>query len=362
MPLHPIVTLSPLFCRNGFGYFQRSKGGMLSDGFRLARRAIRQSGSPLFFKISLAVAGILAGSEMLHEGRAHASDQNSLTSPANAATNNSFPPLTEIFQGRTFESTFQRDIFFLREVHDRYPAYWPSLLEANITVDDYIRAPSKLLRFVEELGAALHGKDDITSSTNLALITSSPDFYANTNGYHPEISRAAARALMGIGPSGLKALAASLNEARYRVDPGGMEELIEVIGQTRPESIELVKALTAIAFDFSTTNAAIYPNCTRSAVLNVLRLPGGVASVQERLTADAALDNPGRFQAVVEGIAAAHVGELKSHLQVIDTAVQTRLEGLTNAPGAYRDNLLTLAKTLQHTTGEAKVKSQHTTR
>ena len=309
----------------------------------------------------LALAGNLFGLGALCDCRALASEQSVPAASANT-TNNSFPTPTEILQGRTFESTFQRDVFFLQAVHDRYPAHWSALVEANITVQDYVSAPAKLLRFVEELGMALRGRDDITAVTNLALITSNPDFYANTNAYHPEISRAAARALMGMGPSALKALAGSLTEARYRVDPGGIEELADVIGQTRPESGELVKALSAVAFEFSTTNAAIYPKCTKSAVLNVLRLPGGATSLQQRLTAEAALDNPGRFQAVIEGIDAAHVGELKSHLQNIDTAVRTRLEGLTNSPGAYRDNLLELAQALRDTVGEEKSKSQPSTR
>jgi hypothetical protein len=272
------------------------------------------------------------------------------TPPADAEGTNSFPPLTEIFQGRSFEITFERDVFFLRAVQGRYPAYWSGLLEANITLNDYLSAPSKILRFVEELGAAMRGKDDATAITNLALLTSNEDYYANTNAYHPEISRAAAQALIGVGPTGQKALAGSFTERHYCIDPGGLEDLAAVMGETRQPAPDLLKALTATAFDLSTTNGAIYPNCTKAAVRNLLDLSGGLAAVRLRLTAEGALDNPGRYQAILEGIAASHNVELATNLELIARGCKARLDDLTNSPSAYRDDLQELSKRLHEAT------------
>src|SRR5215831_15971169 len=119
--------------------------------------------------------------------------------PANAAAvdgTNSFPSPNEIFQGRAFTNKFERDVFFLRKIRESYPMHWAPLLEANVTIADYVVAPDKLLRFVEELGAATANTDDATAVTNLAAINADPEFYANTNASRPEIDSAAALALM----------------------------------------------------------------------------------------------------------------------------------------------------------------------
>jgi hypothetical protein len=76
-----------------------------------------------------------------------------------------FPSVNEILQGRTFGSKFERDVFFLREVRRQYPAFWAPLLEANITANDYAWNPSKLQLFLEELGTAAKGSNDVAAST-----------------------------------------------------------------------------------------------------------------------------------------------------------------------------------------------------
>src|SRR5262249_40670710 len=48
--------------------------------------------------------------------------------PTLPAAVESLPPVTEILQGRTFGSTFERDVFFLKRVHSSYPAFWSPLL------------------------------------------------------------------------------------------------------------------------------------------------------------------------------------------------------------------------------------------
>src|SRR5215813_3625776 len=127
--------------------------------------------------------------------------------PDQASKSNTFPDVSDVFQGRTFKNEFERDVFFLRSIHDHHRQHWAALLQANITPDEYVRSPAKLLRFVDELGHAMSDRNDLAASTNLALLTSNEAFYANTNAYHPEILRAAAQALIKIGPSGRKALA-----------------------------------------------------------------------------------------------------------------------------------------------------------
>jgi len=56
--------------------------------------------------------------------RASQSGEGVISPALDAGTTNSFPALAEIFQGRTFENEFERDVFFLRSVRDRYPQYW----------------------------------------------------------------------------------------------------------------------------------------------------------------------------------------------------------------------------------------------
>jgi hypothetical protein len=104
-----------------------------------------------------------------------------ISSPRAPEETNSFPSLAEIFQGRAFETTFEREVYFLKAIRDHYPQHWLTLLAANINLEGYLKAPSKFLRFVEELGAAMANRNDLAATTNLTLIISDEAFYANTN-------------------------------------------------------------------------------------------------------------------------------------------------------------------------------------
>lgn len=260
---------------------------------------------------------------------------------------NSFPAPADVFQGRIFANKSERDVFFLQAIHDRYPSQWPALLDANINVTEYEQSPAKLLRFIDELGTAMAGRNDPEASARLALITSDKSFFANTNGYVPEIQKTAARVLIKIGPNGRKALAASFSESHYREDPESLEDLARVIGEVRPSDSELAKALAATAFNFSTTNGASYPRCTTEAVQNLLCLPEGASIVRTNLNKAQVFADPSRFQAVTEAIAAAHAGELATNLIALDSDTTTKLGTLTNSPGAYRDDLQELEVGIQ---------------
>jgi hypothetical protein len=145
-------------------------------------------------------------------------------------------------KGRTFRNDFERDVFFLQAIHDHYTSFWPDLLEANISVQDYVQSPAKLLRFIDELGKAMRDQNEPVACTNLALIIGNAAYYANTNAYHPEILRAAAEALIKIGPNGRSALAAAFTESHYCSDPASLEQLAQVIGRTgRPMRRWLVR-------------------------------------------------------------------------------------------------------------------------
>jgi hypothetical protein len=264
-----------------------------------------------------------------------------------AADTNAFPSPVEVFQGRAFENETARDVFFLRAIHDRYAAHWPELLAANISVNEYVFSPEKLLRFINELGAAMAGRDDPGAITNLAAIPGSVAYYANTNTYHPEILRAAAQALIGFGPNGRKALAAAFSVEHYRQDAASLEELAQVIGAEHRDDPVLAGALAATAFACSTTNGGSFPRCTATAVQNLLLLPSGAAAVQSHLQPNEVFADPGRFQAVVDGIAAARNSELATNLAALQTDVQAKLTTLTNYPGAYRDDLQELQVRLE---------------
>jgi hypothetical protein len=267
------------------------------------------------------------------------------------APTNSFPTPAEIFQGRGFANDFERDIFFLRAVHSRYPSYWPDLLEANINLNEYVRSPLKMMKFVEELGVAMQGRNDLPASTNLALVTSDSSFFTNANAYHPEILQAAAKALIQIGPEARKALASSFTETHYREDSVSLEDIAKTIGKEKPADSELAKALAATAFNFSTANGGSYPRCTTEMVKNLLCLPEGAASVRAHLNTNEVFDSPGRFQSVLDGIAAARTAELATNLAMLATNIQTKLDTLTNNPGPYRDDLQDLDARVQKTLG-----------
>lgn len=266
-----------------------------------------------------------------------------------AQPTNSFPTPSEVFQGRQFANKTERDLFFLRAIHDHYPLQWPALLDANITVQDYVQSPDKLLRFVNELGITLRDRDDSAASASLSLITSNKDFYANTNAYHPEILQAAAEALIGFGPNGRKALAGSFNQEHYRDDSESLENLAKIIGRKRPDDPELAKALAETAFDFSTGNGGTYPRCTTEMVKNLLCLPDGPAAVRAHLKTEKVVGDPARFQAVIDGISAAHAVDLSTNLTAVEPGIKTKLSTLTNSPGTYRDDLQELENRIQKT-------------
>ena len=122
---------------------------------------------------------------------------------------NSFPEINEVLQGRAFTSEFARDVFFLQQIREKYPAHWPALLAVNITAGDYIVTPEKLRRFVEEVGAAGEGSDDPAAIASVASIVSDPAFYTNTS--QPEVQQAVVTSLIKMGPNGKLALANAFN-------------------------------------------------------------------------------------------------------------------------------------------------------
>jgi hypothetical protein len=277
--------------------------------------------------------------------RAFAGEQELPGRPSNHSA--PFPEVNEVLQGRAFSSNFDRDVFFLRRIRDSYPSSWEPLLKANITVADYLAASSKLRRFVEELGAAMENRNDAVACTNLALIVSSPEFYANTNVYHPEVIRTAAQSLIKIGPSGRRALAKAFTEDHYRTDSVSLEELAKVVGAARIPDDVLPKALEQTAFSFATQDGANYPRCTRTAVENLLRLTMGPELVATHLSLTNVLSDPGRFQAIVEGIAAVRATSLATNLVQLEPGIVAKLTVLTNSPGAYRDEVEDLRVRIQ---------------
>jgi len=267
--------------------------------------------------------------------------------PAASAGTNSFPDVNAVLQGRAFESKFDRDVFFLRRIQESYSAHWPGLLSANIVLTDYVQAPDKLLRFVDELGTAMADTDDLATITNLAAITSDPAFYANTNAYRPGILQSATWALIRIGPRGRQALAGSFTENHYRVDPASLEVLADAIGRAGVGDSKLTAALSATAFTFTAINGGSYPRCTQELTRNLLRLPDGTLAVAAHLNGKQVLEDPGRFQAVVDGIAAARAVGLTTNLLELASQVGTKLGTPGAPPSAYRDDLLGLQTRLR---------------
>jgi len=250
-----------------------------------------------------------------------------------------FPNVAEVIGSRTFDTLTDEYIYFMQAIHDRYHDHWANLLEANITLNDYTLAPEKMQRFVDELGEAMRDRNDPDAISYLAPVINDPSFYAGSNVYHAEILQSAAKALIKIGPDGRKALAGAFTEVHYRTDSGSLEDLADVVGTEKPAGPEFVNALSATAFDFSTANGAYYSRCTTTAVKSLLNLPSGPVAVQEHLKTDEIFDNPGRFEAVMDGIAGAQCSELKTNLMTIEVDVLARLATLTNTPGGYRDDL-----------------------
>jgi hypothetical protein len=68
-----------------------------------------------------------------------------------------------------------------------------------------------------------------------------------------------------------------------------------------------------------------------------------------------------RFQAVIDGVTAAHASDLKTNLTVMDADVKAKLAALKNYPGDYRDALQELSDAIQKALeafGEPKAKKQ----
>jgi len=265
-----------------------------------------------------------------------------------AVTNaTSFPDPNQVLQGRVFENKFDRDVFFLRRIQKDYPAHWPALLAANITPEEYTHSPQKLLRFVEQLGAAMEDVDDSVAITNLAPVVSSPVYYANTNGYYPEILRAAALSLIKLGPRGRQALANAFSVDHYRQDSPSLETLAQAIGSAGSTDAALNTALAVTVFQHTASNGGSYPRCTRELTRLLLGLPRGVEIVRTNLVPKAALEDPARFDAVVEGVAAARAANLLTNLTEILQAADGKLAALSAHPSPYVDELLALKKRLQ---------------
>jgi hypothetical protein len=262
---------------------------------------------------------------------------------------NSFPDLKEIFQGRSFRTAFDKNVFFLRTIHDSYPSFWPSLVTANIVLKDYLQSPDKLQRFIEELGTAMEGADDHVAITNLAAITSSVVFYANTNGYRPNILSAAGSALIKIGPKGRATLADSFSEDHYRTDWVSLRVFAEAIGNSRVLDSGLNEALAATAFTLTATNGGFYPSCTKSATHNLLSLPDGDAAVVAHFKSAELFKDPGRLQAVVEGIGTARALNLETNLVELATRVAVKLNNLPLTSSPYKDDLLGLQICISNT-------------
>lgn len=274
----------------------------------------------------------------------------SLPHRAAAADDNAFPTPAEVFQGRNFATENERAVFFLHAIHDRYPQHWQALVEANINEQLYIQAPDKMIRFINQLAEAMVDNDDPTSIASLRAVTTNRLFYTNINAYHPEVLRAAARALIKIGPAGRKALAEAFSESHYRDDSESLSELAKTVGDEKPADPELTVALSATAFGFSTSNGGIYPRYTTEAVKNLLLLPQGPLVVKTHLNTNEILADPVRFQSIVDGIAASHSIVLITNLSALNVTIGEKLVTLKAYPGAYRDALEELHTRIQNTT------------
>jgi len=266
---------------------------------------------------------------------------------AAAQETNGFPDLNEVFQGRAFTNTFERDVFFLRAIRDRYPAQWPSLLAVNMTPGDYVVSPEKMQRFVAEVGAAAEGTDDALVLSNLAAVISLPDYY--TNVARPELEQAVVNALIKLGPKGRLALAGAFSETHYRLDPGSLEIAADAVGKSGVSDTNVANALAATAFIFTTANGGSYPRCTERAVEGLLGLTNGIAVARAHLTTNAMFADPGRFQSVVDGVGAAHATALLTKLEQLLSAAEVKLSTISPGPDPYRDDLAELEPRIKKT-------------
>jgi hypothetical protein len=122
-----------------------------------------------------------------------------------------------------------------------------------------------------------------------------------------------------------------------------------VVGKSGIPDSRLAAALAATAFTFTATNGGFYPRCTEQAARNLLRLPQSAAVAATHLNAKEVLADPGRFQAVVDGLAAARAVMLTTNLVVLEREVAAKLSLFTNSPGLYRDELYNLHVCIRQT-------------
>jgi hypothetical protein len=260
---------------------------------------------------------------------------------------NGFPDINEVLQGRIFPNEFDRSVFFLQQIRQRYPQFWPSLLAANITMGNYVVTPEKLRRFVEQVGAAGENSDDPVAIASVAGVVTNVEFY--TNSAQPEVVQAVVGSLIKIGPTGRAALASAFDQAHYRTDPESLETLADAICKSGIVDSNVAAALAAAAFTFTAANGGSYPRCTKETVKDLLCLTNGVAALRPHLNTNEIFTDPGRFQSVMEGIAEAHADSLATNLDAMAIAIKTRLTALPPGPDPYRDDLTELQTRLQRT-------------
>jgi hypothetical protein len=119
---------------------------------------------------------------------------------------------------------------------------------------------------------------------------------------------------------------------RYKYDKLDLVQIVD----------RMTEAMAATAFTFTATNGGSYPGCTREVTKSLLRLPDGTAAVSVRLKADEVFKDPGRYQAVVDGIAEARAVQLSTNLVEMAGAISAKAKQLSNSPGPYLDDLTEL--------------------
>jgi hypothetical protein len=144
-------------------------------------------------------------------------------------------------------------------------------------------------------------------------------------------------------------LANAFSQAHYRTDPESLEALADAIGKSGVSDSKIEAALAATAFTITATNGGSYPRCTREAVRSLLCLTNGLAALRGHLNTNEVFNDPGRFQAVVDGIAAAHADSLATNLEELAAAAKNKLAALSPGPDPYRDDLAELRERLLQT-------------
>ena len=79
--------------------------------------------------------------------------------------------------------------------------------------------------------------------------------------------------------------------------------------------------------------------CTTEATRNLLFSPDGVSAVRTHLNAQEVFKDPGRYQAVIDGIAAARAVVLSTNVAQLGNVVAAKLDALSAYPSPYRDDL-----------------------